>query len=91
VVTVMMYGWDGWSWGGWVLMVLAMAVFWALVITGVVIAVRYVAGGNANSKHYPASAFPRAEDVLAERVARGEIDEDEFRCRVAAIREHRAS
>jgi putative membrane protein len=88
---MMMYGWDGWSWGGWVLMVLAMAVFWALVITGVVITIRYVAGGNAHANRHPASASPRAEDVLTERFARGEIDEDEFRRSIATIREHQAS
>ena len=88
---MMMYGWDSWGWGGWVLMVLAMAVFWALVITGIVITIRYVAGGNVHTDRHPSLGSPRAEDVLAERFARGEIDEDEFRRRRAAIRERQAS
>ena len=36
----MMYGGDGWMWGGWILMTLAMVVFWALVITAIVLAIR---------------------------------------------------
>jgi putative membrane protein len=31
----------------------------------------------------------RAEDRLADRFARGEIDEDEFRRRMTLLREHR--
>ena len=37
----------------------------------------------------PAPGPNRAEDLLAERFARGEIDEDEFRRRMALLREHR--
>ena len=40
----MMYDNWGWGWGGWLLMTLVMIVFWAAVITAVVLAVRYVAG-----------------------------------------------
>ena len=88
---MMMYGWDSWGWGGWVLMVLTMAVFWALVITGVVITIRYVVGRKVDTNRHSSSASFRAEDVLAERFARGEIDEDEFRRRSATIRERWAS
>ena len=34
----------GWGWGGWILMTLVMVAFWGLVITAVVLAVRYLAG-----------------------------------------------
>jgi putative membrane protein len=84
----MMYGWDGWGWSGWILMALVMVVFWAFVITAIVLGVRYVAGGTRQHSH-PTSETNRAEDVLAERFARGEIDEDEFRRRMLALREHR--
>ena len=74
----MMYDSWGWGWGGWLLMTLVMIVFWAAVITAVVLAVRYVAG----SRHPGATPGPsgpaRAEDLLAERFARGEIDDDEI-------------
>lgn len=35
------------------------------------------------------SASRRADDLLTERFARGEIDEDEFRRRMTLLREHR--
>ena len=85
------YGWGGWGWGGWILMALVMIVFWALVITAIVVAVRYFAG--AGTAHGRAGGGPTptggAEDVLAERYARGEIDDEEYRRRLTLIREHR--
>jgi putative membrane protein len=84
----MMYGWDGWGWGGWILMTLVMIVFWAVVITAIVVGVRYFAGGMSHHSHATSQAN-RAEDVLAERFARGDIDEDEFRRRMTALRDHK--
>ena len=86
----MMYGgdgwmWGGWGWGGWMLMTLAMVLFWALVITAVV---RYLTGSSHPNQASPSSARA-AEDVLAERFARGEIDDDEYRQRMTTLREHR--
>ena len=83
----MMYGW-GWGWGGWILMTLAMIVFWGVVITAIVVGVRSVSGGTSQRNH-PSSDASRAESLLAERFARGEIDEEEFRRRMTALREHR--
>lgn len=85
----MMYGWDGWGWGGWILMTVVMVVFWAAVITAVVLAIRYLATGGRNPYPTAPGVSSRAEDVLAERFARGEIDEDEFRRRMTLLREHR--
>ena len=89
----MMYGgdgwmWGGWGWGGWILMSLVMVVFWALVITAIVLAIRYLTGGSDPNQVSPSSARA-AEDVLAERFARGEIDDDEYRQRMTTLREHR--
>jgi putative membrane protein len=93
----MMYGGDGWmwnggwGWGGWILMTLVMVAFWGLVITAVVLAVRYLAGGGAHHNRVGGGSVPggsRAEDVLADRYARGEIDDDEYRRRLTLIREH---
>jgi len=92
--TPMMYGgdgwmWnDGWGWGGWILMTLVMVVFWSLVITAIVLAIRYLTGGSHPNQASPSSARA-AEDVLAERFARGEIDDDEYRQRMTTLREHR--
>ena len=63
---------DGsWGWAGWTMMVVMLA-FWALVAWGVVAVARSVGGSNSSS--------PRStpEGVLAERFARGEIDEDDY-------------
>ena len=82
----------GWGWGGWILMTLVMVAFWGLVITAVVLAVRYLAGGGGHHNRVGGGSVPagsRAEDVLAERYARGEIDDDEYRRRLTLIREHR--
>ncbi|WP_234048882.1 SHOCT domain-containing protein [Streptomyces liliifuscus] len=91
-----MMWYDGWGWGGWFAMVIFMVLFWVLVIAGVLVLVRYLTGG-----HRPHQAGPspgtgeagwgsrRAEDVLAERFARGEIDEDEYKRRLTLLREHR--
>jgi putative membrane protein len=88
----MMYGgdgWMGWGWGGLVLMTFVMVLFWAAVITAIVFGVRYVSNSRGTVGGTASSGPPRAEDLLAERYARGEIDEDEFRQRMALLREHR--
>ncbi len=85
-------GGDSWMWHGggsgwWILMAVLTVVFWAVVITVVVLAIRYVATDRGRSAA-PTSA-PPAEDLLAERYARGEVDDDEYRRRLALLREHR--
>ncbi len=84
----MMYdgGWgEGWGWGGSVVMCVLLVLFWVAVITAVVLAVRYLAGGGGPTH----SGSPRPEDVLAGRFARGEIGEDEYRRGTTMLREHR--
>jgi putative membrane protein len=56
----------------------------------VVLAIRYLAYCGSR-RNQPSSGPARAEDVLAERFARDEIDEDEFRRRITLLREHRWS
>jgi putative membrane protein len=85
---MMWYGGD-WGWGGWVLMTVAMIVFWALLITAVVLLVRYVASPSRSGNANPGATPAGAEDVLAQRYARGEIDDDEYRRRLTLIRENR--
>jgi putative membrane protein len=84
----MMYGWSGWGWGGWIMMTFLMVAFWAAVITGIVLLVRY---GIADGHHGQAHTALNAEDVLAERFARGEIDDEEYRRRLALLREQRSA
>lgn len=74
-----MWWWHGnLSLWGWLGMTATMLVFWTLVIWGVVTLVRR--GGSGSPDH------PDAEDALAGRFARGEIDEDEYRQRLAVLR-----
>jgi putative membrane protein len=71
--------WPGQGAGGWGLavMVISMAVFWGLVIGGGALLARAVFRGTGSG----AGGRPSAEQLLAERFARGEIDEEEYRHR----------
>lgn len=77
------YG-DGMNGWGYALMTISMVVFWALVIYGVVLLARYLGRSDR-----PAGGRPTPEDLLAERFARGEIDEPEYRQRLDSLRQHR--
>ena len=80
----MMFWYDhdltGWGWAG---MTIGMVVFWGLVITGIVLLVRAV---SRNDRPAPTPPTPDAEQLLAERFARGEIEEPEYRDRLATLR-----
>ena len=86
---MMWYSGDGWGWAGWALMTVGMVAFWALVITAVVLAVRYLTGTRGTPASPSGSGRTRAEDLLAERFARGEIDDNEYRQRLSALRDDR--
>jgi putative membrane protein len=83
---MMWYGGD-WGWGGWVLMIIGMVVFWALLITAVVLVVRYLASARGTGSGIAASQAS-AEAVLAQRYARGEIDDDEYQRRLTVLRQN---
>jgi putative membrane protein len=70
-------GMNGWGYG---LMTVSMVLFWVLVIFGVVALVRYLGRQDRISA---APATP--EELLADRFARGEIDEDEYRRRLDVL------
>ncbi len=78
------HGVSGW---GWFAMTFGMVLFWAVIIGVGVLLYRAVntprdrAPGDTPPGHSP-------EQLLAERFARGEIDEDEYRRRLSALREH---
>lgn len=76
----MMYYGDHMSGWGWFAMSLGTVVFWGLVITAIVLLVRYLHTGPSSQ------ATKTPEQMLAERFARGEIDETEYRNRLAALR-----
>ncbi|MET8947374.1 SHOCT domain-containing protein [Streptomyces sp. NPDC004542] len=92
----MMWYDGGWGWGGWFVMTVFMVLFWAVLIVGLVALVRYLSGTRHRQQpgSPPASGEGgwqgrRAEELLAERFARGEIDEDEYERRLGLLREHR--
>jgi putative membrane protein len=72
----MMWWWHGSGWG-WITMMLVMFAFWGLVIWAVVAVAR---SGR------PTAASSDPEAVLARRFAAGEIDEDDYRARLATLR-----
>jgi putative membrane protein len=80
----MMY-WYGSGMGGWgyALMALSMLLFWVLIVGAVVALVRYLSTGRADRATPTTPNAP--EGILAERFARGEIDEEEYRHRMALI------
>lgn len=73
--------WEGWGmhpmwgmWGAWGFgMMLVMLVFWGLVITALVLGIRWLVSQGRDAR-------PRdsALDILRERYARGEIDREEY-------------
>ncbi|GAB2448968.1 SHOCT domain-containing protein [Streptomyces incanus] len=75
------HGMNGW---GWFAMSLGTVLVWALLIIAGVLVVRAL--GRAPGPPRPPVDRPAAEQVLAERFARGEIDEDEYRRRLAVLR-----
>jgi len=81
------YG-GGWGWG-WIITAVVLVVLFALVITAIVLAIRYLGGGGGHRGRGSPQQARGAEEVLGERFARGEIDEDEYRRRMSALQEHR--
>ena len=78
----MMFWNDGsWGWGAWMFMVLCIVAAIGLIAWFGALALKSASSPSADSR-----AQPDAESVLAERFARGEIDEAEFRTRRSVLR-----
>ena len=78
---------DGMDGGGhWWAWLIGLAVLIALVALVVVLVVRLSSPGHSVPASAPQPSRPSAEDVLADRLARGEIDEDDYRRRRDALR-----
>ena len=78
----MMGGWDGWGWF-WPFHFIIPLLFLALIITAVVLVVRYTIGWGGHPMGpgrigYGMERRSSALDVLEERYARGEINRDEY-------------
>ncbi len=66
----------GMGWGGWLAMGLVLVIFWALVITGIVLLVRSV--GHRHGVAREPAGTTAALHILDDRFARGEIDAEEY-------------
>lgn len=79
-----MMHWGG-GMGSWGVLLMAMGsvLFWALVVVGVVVLVRYAGRGIQPAALSDQS--PTSLQVLADRFARGEIDKDEYTWRLQVL------
>lgn len=78
-----MWWWHGgWNWWDWLWMSAVMVAFWGGLIWLVVTLVRGERTGGTDRAN--------PEDVLAERFARGEINEDDYRQRLDVLRGDKA-
>lgn len=74
----------GWGWGSWLMMTLTMVGFWGLVAWVIVTLARGDGRGVTSVPSAP-------EQILAERFARGEIDQQEYTSRLDALRSRRGT
>lgn len=83
----MMYGNNGM--GGWAMALMGVGnlLFWGLLIVGVVFLVRPAQRGGLPhpAPGHPAAA-PAPQQLLAERFARGEIDEEDYSRRLTVLK-----
>ncbi len=76
----------GTGWVGWLVMSVLMVGFWAAVVFGIIALFRR---GSAGSTPFDRQVAPRDDEAvkaLQLRFARGEIDEQEYRSRLAVLR-----
>jgi putative membrane protein len=83
----MMY-WDGnigvW---GYILMGVSFVLFWGAILTAIILFARSMGAGSRRYEGGPGAGV--AENLLAERFARGEIDESEYTARLTVLRRGR--
>jgi len=73
--------------GGWgmILMTFSGLLFWGLIITGIVLLVRSTNRGGQPGPAATPARTQTPQQVLADRFARGEIDEDEYTRRLQVL------
>jgi putative membrane protein len=69
----LLWGFGGGNWA----MVIAMIVFWVVVIVGIVYFIKWLAGQGGGSRVAPPHE-ESALDILKKRYARGEMNKEEF-------------
>ena len=73
------------GWWGYAGMGIGMALFWALVLVGVVAVIRFAVADRGTQA---VASPPPPEQVLADRFARGELTATEYRDRLTVLRDH---
>ena len=79
----MMWGYGNWDWSTWISIMIIMLVFLLMIFFTVVMLTRYVTPRSMFQDQPEYRNDPR--QILAERFARGEIDEDEYLKRKAVL------
>ncbi|AMU66014.1 SHOCT domain-containing protein [Mycobacteroides abscessus] len=74
---------SGWTYAG---MAIGMILFWAALIVGGVVLLQQVFATN-NAESIRMRDNDSAQCILAEKFARGDIDENQFRRQIATLRE----
>lgn len=91
---------EGLGWGGWVLWALLVAALWVLVVMAIVWLARGLSGRGRGYRAAAMTTGPAvwrrsgtasAEQILAERFAQGQIDEEEYRARLGVLRGEQVS
>lgn len=78
--------WNG-GWAGWFIGPVMMLLFLAAAVAVVVLLVRWLGGTDHHRGQPPRRHETSALEILEQRFARGEIDEEEFRKRKQALSE----
>ncbi|PRC52201.1 hypothetical protein C6A85_60120, partial [Mycobacterium sp. ITM-2017-0098] len=74
------YDMSGWGYAG---MAIGMIVFWMLIVVGIIGLIRLSSGAfRTGASASPGTVGHAAEEILAARFARGEIDEIEYHRRL---------
>jgi putative membrane protein len=77
----------GYGIGSWLVMSITVILLWGLIIAGIVALIHYIGGARNAAQQSAGPARP--EDVLAARLAHGEIDTEEYTRRVEMLRGRR--
>ena len=74
-------GGGGTHWGAWILVIIAMLVFWG-ALAWIIVTLLRQRGSHSDPRPVPPSGTsPDALRILDERMARGEIEEEEYKRR----------
>lgn len=87
----MMFWYDhNMGWWGYAGMAIGMVLFWVLLLVGIVALIRFIAGDRQSTYPTPTpTPTPSPEQILADRFARGEISETEYRDRLTVLQNSR--